>query len=110
MGLRYDTPQWGVYANARHYAAKRDKDIDLASIGNNKAGTTQFATPSATTLDLGLQWRARKDVRLNLSVHNVTDRKYWRWADVYGQAANSTTIDAYSQPGRNVRLSLVADF
>lgn len=110
VGLRYDTPQWGVYANARHYAAKRDKDIDLVSIGNNKAGTTQFATPSATTLDLGLQWRARKDVRLNLSVHNVTDRKYWRWADVYGQAANSTTIDAYSQPGRNVRLSLVADF
>lgn len=110
VGLRYDTPQWGVYANARHYAAKRDKDIDLVAIGNNKAGTTQFATPSATTLDLGLQWRPRQDLRLNLAVNNVTDQKYWRWADVYGQAANSPVMDAYTQPGRNIKIAFTADF
>ena len=110
VGLRYDTPQWGGYANARHYAAKRDKDIDLVAIGNNKAGTTQFATPSATTLDLGLQWRPRQDLRLNLAVNNVTDQKYWRWADVYGQAANSPVMDAYTQPGRNIKIAFTADF
>ena len=110
VGLRYDTPHWGVYANARHYAAKRDQDIDLVSIGNNKAGTTQFATPSATTLDVGMQWRPRSNVRLNLALNNLTNQKYWRWADVYGQAANSPTIDAYTQPGRNIKIALTADF
>ena len=74
------------------------------------AGTTQFATPAATTLDLGGQWRPRKHVRVNLALHNVTNRKYWMWADVYGQAAGSSTIDAYSQPGRHLRVSMVMDF
>lgn len=110
LGLRYDTAPWSVYADLRHYAAKKDKDIDLVSIGNNKAGTTQFATPSATTLDLGAQWRITKAVRVNVVLNNVTNRKYWMWPDVYSQPAGSATIDAYSQPGRNARLSLVADF
>ena len=110
LGLRYDTAPWSVYADLRHYAAKKDKDIDLVSIGNNKAGTTQFATPSATTLDLGAQWRITKAVRVNLALNNLTNRKYWLWPDVYGQPAASTTIDAYTQPGRNARVSLVADF
>ena len=110
LGLRYDTAPWSVYADLRHYAAKKDKDIDLVSIGNNKAGTTQFATPSATTLDLGAQWRITKAVRVNLALNNLTNRKYWIWPDVYGQPAASTTIDAYTQPGRNARVSLVADF
>lgn len=110
LGLRYDTQHWGVYADARHFAAKKDKDIDLVSIGNSKADTTQFASPSATTLDVGMQWRPRKDLRLNVAVNNITNRKYWRWADVYAVPANSPGVDAYSQPGRNVKLSLVADF
>jgi len=110
LGLRYDTAPWSVYADLRHYAAKKDQDIDLVSIGNNKAGTTQFATPSATTLDLGAQWRITKAMRLNVALNNLTNRKYWMWPDVYGQPAASATIDAYSQPGRNARVSLVADF
>jgi hemoglobin/transferrin/lactoferrin receptor protein len=110
LGVRYDRAQWGVYADARHHWAKQEQDIDLLAIGNHKAGTTQFATPAATTLDLGGQWRPRKQVRVNLALHNVTNRKYWMWADVYGQAASSSTIDAYSQPGRHLRVSMVMDF
>ena len=110
LGLRYDTAPWSMYADLRHYAAKKDKDIDLVSIGNNKAGTTQFATPAATTLDVGAQWRITKTVRLNLALNNLTNRKYWLWPDVYAQPAGSPTIDAYTQPGRYARVSLVADF
>ena len=44
LGLQYDTAPWSLYCRpAHHYAAAKDKDIDLVSIGNNKAGTTQFA-------------------------------------------------------------------
>ena len=54
----------------------------------------------------------RKDLRLNVGLYNLTDKKYWNWSDVRGvtAAAERAAIDAYSQPGRNVRVSMVLDF
>ena len=51
-------------------------------------------------------------MRLNLAVINLTDRSYWAWSDVQGVASNATPllVDAYTQPGRHVNLSLVMDF
>ncbi|MFI8618277.1 TonB-dependent hemoglobin/transferrin/lactoferrin family receptor [Acidovorax sp. NPDC077693] len=103
-GLRYDTGGWMARLDATHAAAKKPSDVALAT------GSTQYLTPSYTVLDLSGQWRIRKDLRLNLGIYNLTDKKHWRWADVRGLAANANFIDAYSQPGRSVRVSLVADF
>ncbi len=108
LGLKYDTVAWGLRLDMRHHAAKTAKDIDSAS--SVKLPNTQFTIPSATTLDVSMQWRLRKDLRLNLAVHNLTNRKYWIWPDVYGLAASSTTNDAYTQPGRSGHVSLVMDF
>jgi hypothetical protein len=71
---------------------------------------TQFTIGQATTLDLSNQWRLRKDLRLNVAVHNLTNRKYWLWPDVYGLAAASTVNDACTQPGRSLHAALVMDF
>lgn len=103
-GVRYETAAWHVRLDATHSAAKKADDVYTA------AGSTQYLTPAYTTLDLSGQWRIRKDLRLNAGIYNLTDKKYWRWADVRGLAAGNSTIDAYSQPGRSVRVSLVADF
>jgi len=108
LGVQYDTAAWGLRLDMRHHAAKTAKDIDSAS--SVKPPNTQFTVPSATTLDVSAQWRLRKDLRLNFAVHNLTNRKYWLWPDVYGLAASSTTNDAYTQPGRSVHVSLVMDF
>ena len=108
LGLQYDTAAWGLRLDMRHHAAKTAKDIDSAS--SVKPPNTQFTVPAATTLDLSAQWRLRKDLRLNLAAHNLTNRKYWLWPDVYGLAAASTTNDAYTQPGRSLHLSVVMDF
>jgi len=108
LGMQYDTAAWGLRMDMRHHAAKTAQDIDSAS--SVKPPNTQFTVPSATTLDLSVQWRLRKDLRLNLAVHNLTNRKYWMWPDVYGLAASSTTNDAYTQPGRSAHVSLVMDF
>ena len=51
-----------------------------------------------------------REWRLTAAVHNLTNRKYWRWSDVQGLAANLPTIDAWSQPGRSVSVSLVGRF
>ena len=108
LGVQYDTAAWGLRLDMRHHAAKTAKDIDSAS--SVKPPNTQFTVPSATTLDVSAQWRLRKDLRLKFAVHNLTNRKYWLWPDVYGLAASSTTNDAYTQPGRSVHVSLVKDF
>ncbi|MDB5848139.1 MAG: TonB-dependent receptor [Rhodoferax sp.] len=104
VGLQYAAPVWSAALNVNHYAGKKREDVDLATQAN------PFLSPSATIVDLSGQWRIRKDLRLTAGVYNLTDKKYWQWSSVVGQAANSSTIDAYSQPGRNYRVSLVADF
>jgi hemoglobin/transferrin/lactoferrin receptor protein len=108
LGVLYDTAAWGLRADLRHHGAKKASDIDSASAV--KAPNTQFTIGQATTLDLSGQWRLRKDLRLNVAVHNLTNRKYWLWPDVYGLAAASTVNDAYTQPGRSLHASLVMDF
>lgn len=109
VGLRVDGARWSAWTDVRHHAAKKAGTIDSEAIMNARAGT-QFATPAATILDVGLQWRPRQGVRVNLAVRNLTNRKYWLWPNVYGVASNSPIRDAYSQPGRSAHLSVVMDF
>lgn len=108
LGVQYDTAPWSLRLDARHHAAKHASDIDNASAV--KAPNTQFTIGSASTLDLSMQWRMRKDLRLNFALNNLTDRKYWLWSDVQGLAASSNVNDAYTQPGRSAHVSLVMDF
>ena len=108
VGLDWRLRTWDLRLDLRHLAAKKAEDIDSAALV--KAPNVQVSLPSATTLDLSAQWRLRKDLRLTASVMNLTNRKYWLWPDVQGLAASSTALDAYSQPGRHGKISLVADF
>jgi len=107
-GVDYRTAAWDVRLDLRHQAAKEAQDIDSGALV--KAPNTQITVPSATTLDLSGQWRIRKGLRLTASIVNLTDRKYWLWSDVQGLAAATPAADAYTQPGRHLRVSLVAQF
>jgi hemoglobin/transferrin/lactoferrin receptor protein len=49
-------------------------------------------------------------VKLNAGIYNVTDEKYWEWADVRGRPATDVAIDRYTRPGRNVSASLKVEF
>lgn len=100
LGVRYDSSLVGVQFNASHRAAKKV----------NEAEAGAWLSPSSTVLDLSTQWHLRPGTRLNVGVYNLTDKKYWRWTDVRGLAATTVIADAYSQPGRHVRVSLVQDF
>ena len=108
LGLEYRRASWDLRLDARHREAKPAEDID--SGGLVKPPNTQFTVPAATTFDLSAQWRIRPGLRLTGSVVNFTDRKYWVWADVQGLAASTRVADAYTQPGRHLKISLVADF
>ncbi|MDW5441934.1 TonB-dependent hemoglobin/transferrin/lactoferrin family receptor [Polaromonas sp. SM01] len=104
VGVKYATAVWDVRLDASRHSGKKASDVYV------KAPATQFVVPAATTLDLSGQWRINKKLRLNASIVNLTDKKYWNWSDVRGQAVNAAAIDAYTQPGRHFNVSLVADF
>lgn len=108
IGLDYQTAQWTWQLVARHHAAKRADDID--SPGLVKAPNVQAPVAASTTFDLSAQWRFRKNARLNVGIANLTNRTYWLWSDVRGLETSSTVADAYSQPGRHLKLSVQFDF
>jgi hemoglobin/transferrin/lactoferrin receptor protein len=111
LGLKWATPQWDLALDATQHAAKTVDELDSPYLPKpaTPPRVAQFTVPAASTLDLHGQWRVRKNLRANFSVVNLTNRKYWLWSDVQGLAATSAVIDAYTQPGRHLNLSLVLD-
>jgi hemoglobin/transferrin/lactoferrin receptor protein len=110
LGLSYATQSWSARMDLHYHAAKSAADVD--PIAGLSSGTQYADMPEATTLDVSAQWRLRKNVRINASIVNLTDRKYWLWSDVQGltTASAATLLDAYTQPGRHANVSLVVDF
>ncbi len=111
-GLAYKTAAWDVRLAATHHSAKKLDDTSgaLQVAAPPAPLVNQFVTPAATTLDISSQYRIRKDLRVNFAIRNLTDKKYWLWSSAKNLASNLPTLDAYTQPGRSVHLSLVADF
>ena len=108
VGLKYATTDWDLRLSATSHSAK-----DLSDIGTKTFGTPavqQFTVAAATTFDVNGQWRINKKMRVNGGVTNLTNQKYWNWSDVRGLSASSNVVDAYTQPGRKVNVSLVLDF
>jgi hemoglobin/transferrin/lactoferrin receptor protein len=106
LGVKFEAAWGDVRLDATHRAAKKAKDVDFAAAGT----ATQLLPSSSTTLDLSGQWKIRKDLRLNASITNLTNKKYWRWSDVQGVSGTAAFVDAYSQPGRKFNVNLTADF
>ncbi|WP_337186844.1 TonB-dependent hemoglobin/transferrin/lactoferrin family receptor [Phenylobacterium sp.] len=63
-----------------------------------------------TVVDVTAFWRVADGLTLRGGVFNVSDEKYAWWNDVRGLSSTSVARDAYTQPGRNVSLSLTYDF
>jgi hemoglobin/transferrin/lactoferrin receptor protein len=80
----------------------------------SRAGVT--CTPSCfvpggfTVLDAVAWWKPIDSLAVRAGVFNLTNEKYWWWSDVRGLAATSAVKDAYSQPGRNVSVSVSMAF
>lgn len=71
---------------------------------------TCFRPTGSTVLDLTAFWRVTDGLTARGGVFNVTDETYAYWNDVRGLSSTAVSRDAYTQPGRNVSLSLTYDF
>jgi hemoglobin/transferrin/lactoferrin receptor protein len=107
-GLRYDAPGklWGGELVGTFVEKKKDEDID-------QTGTSvPLASPGYSVLDLIGYWSLSKKAQLRFGLFNLTDEKYFLWSDLQGVGGGTAalptaaSLDRYSQPGRNVRITL----
>lgn len=69
-----------------------------------------FRPAASTVVDLTGYWRVAEGLTARAGLFNLTDETYAYWADVRGLSATAVSRDAYTQPGRNLSLSLTYDF
>jgi hemoglobin/transferrin/lactoferrin receptor protein len=68
--------------------------------------TSQYLPESHFLVDLYGEMRLGEHLKFNAGIYNLTDEKYWEWADVRGRPADDIAIDRYTRPGRSVSASL----
>lgn len=71
---------------------------------------TCFRPAASTVLDVTGFWRLAEGMTARAGVFNITDETYAYWSDVRGLSSTAASRDGYTQPGRNVSLSLTYDF
>lgn len=106
LGMRYENgARWGAES--------------LLKVVERKQGTFQSGSPATTkisvaegyaVMDISGWYAFSKKTRLNASVGNLFDQKYLEWADVRDLDSTSTLVNAYTQPGRNFKVSLTHSF
>ena len=107
FSLAYDAPsyKWGSEATLTLVKGKDKSDIDQSEASSSKEGD-QFEAPGYGIVDLTAYYKPMKDLTLSAGLFNLTDKKYWHWNDVRGKGQANQGLDRYTQPGRNIAVSL----
>lgn len=87
------------------FAARKDLD-DTTGVCTAEC----FRPDSFTVFDVTAFWRISDAFTLRAGLFNIFDTKYAWWADTRGLTVDAPDLDAFTQPGRNVRVSLSARF
>ena len=108
FGLGYDQPagRFGGQAIVTWSQARDAADTDGLGCFNANPALGCAVGDDFALLDLTAYWNLSDRVTARAGVFNVLDETYSWWSDVRGVAATSATLDAFTQPGRNVGLSL----
>jgi hemoglobin/transferrin/lactoferrin receptor protein len=105
VGLAYTGPseRYGGAFTTTMVAAKTDVDETAAPV---------FKTPGFTIFDLTAWWQPLRKLTINAGLFNLFDKKYWLWSDLWrtGLTSASPGIDRYTQPGRNLAVTMKLEF
>jgi hemoglobin/transferrin/lactoferrin receptor protein len=100
-GVNYAAPS-GVWGGSAIVTVSGEKDS-----GHYDGCAASCALSDGFALvDVTAYWNVTDTVTARVGVFNALDEKYAWWSDVRGVAATSAVLDAYTQPGRNVGVSL----
>lgn len=114
MGLGYDDParNFGGRLVATYGGRKENRETrgsacyPAPTVANPNPVPACFTGNEYLVLDVTAYWRVLPGVTLRAGVFNLTDQKYWQWADIRGLGTSSPVKDAYTQPGRNGSVSI----
>ncbi|EXJ09596.1 TonB-dependent receptor domain-containing protein [Nitrincola nitratireducens] len=98
-GLHFDNGRYGSELIMTHVEAKRR---------NSRADG--FNPGRYTTFDLLGSYQLSRNASLQAGIFNLTDESYTHWADVRSLNADSQVVDAFTQPGRNFKVSFTYQF
>lgn len=98
LSVDYAQEKWGAGTKLRWATAQK-----------RTSNPAFFKAPGYGVWDAGVWYKPLKNLSLGLNVYNLANKKYWQHADVAG-AEDLGTMDAYTQPGRNVAASLQLKF
>jgi len=103
-------PLEAVFALRWQPSARAQASLSLRHIGaQDRVDFSEaefFVPPAAQVLDLTARWRPRPALEVDLGLFNLTDKRYWRLADVRRFEPGDPRIDVASRPGRHLRATL----
>ena len=65
-----------------------------------------FSAPGSTVFDLTGLWHITPELKLNLGVFNLTDKRYFSHANLINRPPDDPTLPLLAEPGTNVRATL----
>lgn len=73
-------------------------------------GTSYFHSPGYAALDLYVHWEFTENLRFNLGISNLTDRRYWAAGDIPLAPGTSAVLDRYTAPGRALSAAVALEW
>ena len=99
LGLRWQPQTLPLSATLRatHYGSQSRVDF---------SGGEFFVPGAATVADLVIDWRQSSQLQWYLGVYNITDARYWRYADTRRLQVQDPRVEQLSRPGVNASLTM----
>ena len=104
--------KWGIQGLVNLVDSSKDglKGVPAVGIGHECGTPVIQCTPRATTPGYGLIdlfgfYNPNDDFQVRLSVENLTDKKYIRWASVAELPENDEELDLFGESGRSINAS-----
>ncbi len=108
IGLGYDDLSGKYGGEIAWTLVKGKSDADVSNADLNQGGE-QFNPGGYGLVDLTAYYNPAENVTLRAGIFNLTDKKYRVLDDVRGRSTTFAGIDRYTQPGRNVSVSVKWD-
>ncbi|WP_373331838.1 TonB-dependent receptor domain-containing protein [Thiopseudomonas alkaliphila] len=103
FGLGYEQPN-GTFGGDLNWTLVAAKNRV-----NTEQLPSQFKTAGYGVLDLNGWWQMSEQLQINAGLYNLTNKRYWHWADMRGLSQQTGDINSarFSQPGRYAAVNLV---
>ncbi|TKB53073.1 TonB-dependent hemoglobin/transferrin/lactoferrin family receptor [Ferrimonas aestuarii] len=111
VGLSYDDADgvWGSSLNITMYQGKDEGDIEPITDWMGQA-QDPYVPGGYAIVDLIGYYNITDALVVRGGVFNLLDKKYTRWNDVAGLEDGRSYMDRYTQPGRNIGVSVSYHF